>query len=137
MLYARQPVLPMEARQDTIDVSNLSDDRASSMILDRAATIQETAQRALGNIAKAQAKQKRDYKTKRKHVEPTTLQEGDWVVIKASSRRSKLEPPAQPTILRLERFANEEKTMAIVCDASRPPRRWKENISNIAKYDAA
>ena len=137
MLYARQPVLPMEARQDTIDVSNLSDDRASSMILDRAATIQETAQRALGNIAKAQAKQKRDYKTKRKHVEPTTLQEGDWVVIKASSRRSKLEPPAQPTILRLERFANEEKTMAIVCDASRPPRRWKENISNIAKYEAA
>ena len=65
----------------------------------------------------------------------SSLQPGDFVVIKALARASKMKPKAQHDILQLEKFASEEKTMAIIRDASEPPKRWKENVSNIAKYD--
>ena len=134
MLYARQPVLPMEIKGDSVSIQEMTEDEAAKLLLNKADTLQSVATSALCNIDKAQAKQQRDYKAKRKYVEPTTLKPGDLVVIKASSRRSKLTPKAEETILMLDDFANEEKTMAIVRDNSDPPKRWKENVSNIAKY---
>ena len=86
------------------------------------------------NIAVAQEKHKRDYKAKRKHVEPTSLKVGDMVVIKASARKDKLTPGALPDVYKLVRFSNEEKTNAILTDASDPPKLWRENVGNIALY---
>ena len=135
MLYARQPVLPIETDSDAVDIQELMPEAAAQVITSKAKTLKDVITSAMGNIAKAQAKQQRDYKVKRKYVEPTKLKPGDFIVIKAPERRSKLTAKAQDVILILEDFTNEEKTMAVVRDASEPPKRWKENVSNIAKYD--
>ena len=135
MLYARQPVLPIEANSDSVDIQELTSQDASTAVLNKAEMLKGIATTAIGNISKAQAKQQRDYKAKRKYVEPTTFKKGDLIVIKAPDRRSKLASKAQEIILMLDDFANEEKTMAIVRDNSQPPKRWKENVSNIAKYE--
>ena len=137
MLYARQPLLPMQLAANPVSIEELSPEDASLVVLNKATVIQDTAQLALGNINKAQAKQQRDYKAKRKYVEPSSLQPGDFVVLKPPARKSKLMPAADPVILKLEDWGNQEKTMAIVCDASDVPKRWKENVCNLARFDSS
>ena len=134
MLYARMPTLPSGAAAATIDLEEDDPEQAAQTIMDKTARLREVTEAAVENITKAQNKQQRDYKTKRKHVEPTNLKAGDFVVIKAKARKSKLASAARPEIVQLVAFANEEKTVAIVRDNDTPPRRWKENISNIALY---
>lgn len=135
MLYARQTVLPIEANTDSVDIQALTHQDASTVVLTKADKFKDIANMAVGNIAKAQAKQQRDYKAERKYVEPTNLKPGDYIVLKAPARQSKLAHKAQEVILMLEAFANEEKTMVVVRDSSQPLKRWKENVSNIAKYE--
>ena len=134
MLYARQPTLPLGPNHAQINLEEMTAEEAAESMLDKTAVLSDTTTQAVANISKAQERQKRDYKAKRKHVEPTTLKKGDFVVIKSSSRKGKLDPSAQPDIYQLVEFTNEQKNTAIVMDASQPPKKWKENVSNLGLY---
>ena len=137
MLYARHPVLSPRYDSSEVNLEAHTDEEAANMLLQiKADTIKTTAAAAVTNIEKAQAKQQRDYKAKRKYVEPTKLKPKDFVVIKASSRKGKLDPKAQPDVFQLVDFTTGEKNAAIIRDAAEPPKKWVENISNLALYVA-
>ena len=136
MLYARTPLLPTGHADTRLDLEEHSLEQAADQLLEKTTTLKEVRQAAVLNIEKAQEKQKRDYKVKRRHVEPTTLKAGDLVVIKTTQRRNKLTPGAGPDVFQIHRFNNEEKTVVIVRDASVPPKFWRENVSNLALYTA-
>lgn len=63
------------------------------------------------------------------------MKAGDYVITKARVHKSKLAAAAaRPEIFRLACCANEEHTVAVIHDNGVPPKRWKENVSNIALY---
>ena len=155
MLYARQPLLPLGSNSSTLDLEGTAIEQAADIILssndipildpilteeaahitlEKAKTRDRAAITAVENIGKAQEKQRRDYRGKRKYVEPTTMKAGDYVVIKGSSRKGKLEHAALPEVYQLMEFTNEQKNVAIIRDDSSPPQRWRENVSNLAIY---
>ena len=134
MLYARQPTLPIGSNSSTVSLEEMTGEEAAEAILEKAAIREDLATKAVENITKAQQKHKEDYKAKRKYVEPTTLKPGDYVVLKASARKGKLEPSAGPEVFKIEKFTDEHKAVAILNDAGTPPKRWKENVSRIALY---
>ena len=134
MLYARQPVLQFGPVVRTADLEALSDMEAVDMILGKMVIREETATQAVDNIERAQEKQRRDYRAKRKYVAPITLQKGDFVTIKASVRRGKINSAANPEIFVIQDFTDGDKTVAILKDANVPPKVWKENVSNLAKF---
>ena len=134
MLYARMPLLPVGPAVASLDLKERTVEQAADQLLNKATALQEAKKKAVQNIAVAQEKHKRDYKAKRKYVEPTSLKAGDMVVIKASKRKDKLTPGAGPDVFKLVRFTNAEKTNVVLTDASEPPKLWRENVGNIALY---
>ena len=132
MLYARQPVLPVGQGVATVDLEDTSMDVAVDVLINKVSTREQAAAAALQNISKAQEKQQTDYKAKRRYVEPANLNQGDFVVLKAPSRKGKLEPNAEPEIYQIHSFTSEDKTVAVIKDAN--GKRWKENVSRIALY---
>ena len=142
MLYARQPILPIDnvesqqpAPDSDLTLQSPLPEECAELIMKKAAAIKDVIPKALKNIEVAQAKQRQDYSNKRKHSQPSAdLKPGDFIVIRAGRRGSKLQPKADADILQLVRYANTEKSVVVVSDASNPPKRWKENVNNIALW---
>ena len=93
MLYARQPVLPVQGQllpQAQYTSADVPPEDYARLIMQKATAFQNAIPNALANIQKAQEKQKRDYRAKRKHaeVEAPAIQPGDYVVIRAGKRGS-------------------------------------------------
>ena len=134
MLYARHATLYNMESTAVVDLEQQTPEQAADILLDRVEVIKEIASKAVDNIDSAQEKQRRDYQTRRKHVEPTTLKVGDHVVIKAKAPNSKLAAAAGPKVYLLDSFADDERTIVVVRDNGDPPKRWRENVANIALY---
>ena len=143
MLYARQPMLPVEGAISKVDAQAESApiehdiEKTADMVVQKADELSKLIPTALKNIGAAQEKQKRDYTAKRKYSQPAKepdLHEGDFVVIKQGRRSSKLLPKAGPEILKILKFLNSAKTVAILVDASDPPKKWSEHTCNLALW---
>ena len=106
----------------------------ASGVSEKVAKLNDAIPVARDNIEKAQAKQKKDYKRKRKYCEPCHFKVGDFCLAKSTKNQNKLDSNVDNELYKIVGFTNDSHKTAILSDASQTPKRWIENVQNISLF---